>query len=427
MPRRKKIRVERTLNETIELIKGKIKDESKIAILSRGFLRGKVLEELIEKTKFLDELYKGKNIQPFHRLWCVMNNIKTTDDIPICVICNQNHVLLNEVGGGFKNTCSQKCASKYGITNMTPEQKEAARIKRENTCLEIYGAKHASQVDEVKQKVKETQIKNYGSLEAAKENRVNKIRQTMLDEYGTDNASKLDWVKDKKKETSLEHYGTEYPWQSEKGKEEQKQGVINKYGVDNVSKVPEVQKKKEETFMEHYGKSNIFATEEFIFNNKMYWIIMYGVGNPSDLPWVQDKKIETCQQHFGVDYYFQYEKFIEENRKNMKNKCESRKNNGLQQVPNYTSKACKIIDEIGKKYGYNFQHAENGGEHQVESYFLDGYDIDKNIGIEIDEPNHYDSLGNLKPKDVERQERIQYLLGCTFIRIKVKDYEKQNS
>lgn len=39
-------------------------------------------------------------------------------------------------------------------------------------------------------------------------------------------------------------------------------------------------------------------------------------------------------------------------------------NNGGMCV-NYNPLACKIIDEYGKKHGYNFQHAENGGEYKI--------------------------------------------------------------
>jgi len=95
--------------------------------------------------------------------------------------------------------------------------------------------------------------------------------------------------------------------------------------------------------------------------------------------------------------------------------------NGGQITPNYNPKGCRIIDEYGKKHGLNFVHAENGGEFQVpdEGYFLDGYDKEKNVAIEIDEPKHFDMNGDYKIKDIERQKRIEKKLGCRFIRIKV--------
>lgn len=65
-------------------------------------------------------------------------------------------------------------------------------------------------------------------------------------------------------------------------------------------------------------------------------------------------------------------------------------------------------------------HAENGGEYFISGlgYFLDGYDPINKVAIEFDEKHHFDSKGNLKAKDVEREEQIKELLQCEFIRIK---------
>lgn len=100
-------------------------------------------------------------------------------------------------------------------------------------------------------------------------------------------------------------------------------------------------------------------------------------------------------------------------------RIESSLKNGVQIAPNYNAKACKIIDEYGKKQKYNFQHAENGGEINILGYFLDGYDVKNNIAIEIDEPYHFDVYGNLRKKDIMRQNEIIKELNCKFIRIKI--------
>jgi len=99
---------------------------------------------------------------------------------------------------------------------------------------------------------------------------------------------------------------------------------------------------------------------------------------------------------------------------------EKNKLNGHQLYPNFNPTACKIIDEYGKKYGYTFQHAMNGGEHHISDlgYWVDGYDENKNIVIEIDEKQHFDINGNLKKKDIRRQKEIKEFLKCGFIRLK---------
>jgi hypothetical protein len=49
-------------------------------------------------------------------------------------------------------------------------------------------------------------------------------------------------------------------------------------------------------------------------------------------------------------------------------------------------------------------------------YFVDYYDPIKNIVVEYDETNHYDSDWNLKAKDICRQEEIMSYLKCRFFR-----------
>lgn len=82
--------------------------------------------------------------------------------------------------------------------------------------------------------------------------------------------------------------------------------------------------------------------------------------------------------------------------------------------PRFNPFACQVIDEYGKKHGYNFQHALNGGEFRIIGYSVDGYDKDKNVVIEYYENRHKKTLKS----DAIRKERIVGHLGCKFIEIK---------
>jgi transposase len=88
--------------------------------------------------------------------------------------------------------------------------------------------------------------------------------------------------------------------------------------------------------------------------------------------------------------------------------------------PNYNPKACKLIEEYGDKHGYDFQHAENGGEYHIKNlgYWVDGYDEEQNIVIEVDEPHHFKS-GELRERDKRRQREIEEHLNCKFIRLQI--------
>jgi len=54
-------------------------------------------------------------------------------------------------------------------------------------------------------------------------------------------------------------------------------------------------------------------------------------------------------------------------------------------------------------------------------YYVDGYDVEKNIVIEIDKPHHFNSDGSLTKKDIICENEITKLLKCKFVRIR---YEK---
>lgn len=92
-------------------------------------------------------------------------------------------------------------------------------------------------------------------------------------------------------------------------------------------------------------------------------------------------------------------------------------NRSGQMVPNYSSDACRAIERYGRKHGYNFQHAENGGEFYIKElgYWVDGYDAKRNVVIEFHESRHYTLDGQLKLQDQQRQHEIVEHLECRFV------------
>ena len=88
--------------------------------------------------------------------------------------------------------------------------------------------------------------------------------------------------------------------------------------------------------------------------------------------------------------------------------------------PFYNPGSIPIIEQYGTEHGYNFQHAENGGEFYIKElgYWVDGYDEEKNVVIEYDEKHHFGFNDKLNTKDVHRQNEIIKEKNCKFIRIK---------
>lgn len=181
-----------------------------------------------------------------------------------------------------------------------------------------------------------------------------------------------------RKQTMLEKYGNE----NYNNRNKAKNTLTEKYGVDNVAQIPEVKQKVSE-------KGRYFSR-----------IDVSGKNNP----------------HYG------YTHTDEAKRKQRVRRIESL--NKRQAVfPGYNPNACKAIDEYGKQHGYTFKHAENGGEWFIEElgYYVDGYDPIQNVVIEYDELHHFDKDGNLRNRDIVRQNEIIEHLNCKFIRISEKN------
>jgi hypothetical protein len=87
----------------------------------------------------------------------------------------------------------------------------------------------------------------------------------------------------------------------------------------------------------------------------------------------------------------------------------------------FNPNACKYIDRINEERGWNLKHALNGGEETVSGYFLDGYDVERNIVFEYDEPYHHQK--KRKEKDEIRQRNIiSRLKPSLFLR-----YDEKNN
>ena len=151
--------------------------------------------------------------------------------------------------------------------------------------MEKYGVKHAFQAEEVKEKTKQTNLKNWGVEYASQAEEIrNKGIQTLKEKYGEDitNVFQATEIKEKIKQTNLKNWGVEYATQSEEIKEKTRNTNNEKYGADYYTQTDEYKDRAKKTCQLHHG-----------------------VDNPSQSQEIKNKKIETCRKHWGVDYPFQ--------------------------------------------------------------------------------------------------------------------------
>ncbi len=89
--------------------------------------------------------------------------------------------------------------------------KNIANSKREETCIEKYGHKHVSQVQDFKDKIEKTNIEKYGGKSPMSSIEVkNKMANTLLENYGVSHSSLIAGIDEKRNETRRRNMGIEH-------------------------------------------------------------------------------------------------------------------------------------------------------------------------------------------------------------------------
>jgi|SRR3990167_3046364 len=136
-------------------------------------------------------------------------------------------------------------------------------------------------------------------------------------------------------------------------------------------------------------------------------------------PFSKETKRKMSEAHKGENNPMFGKHHSEETRRKMRlsaiKRIEQNNLDGNQLCPAYNPKSIPIIEEYGKINGYNFQHAENGGEYNIKKlgYWVDGYDKTRNTIIEIYEKFHK----RCAERDGKRKQEIINFLKCKFVEI----------
>ena len=126
--------------------------------------------------------------------------------------------------------------------------KNCCSLKQKESIKNTYGVESIFQLEEFREKVRETNRQRRGVDYPTQSPIVkNKMRKNNQQKYGVDFVSQLDWVKEKKKITALQHYGVENCFQSEIIKEKIRYNNRQKYGVDYTLQTKEVREKSRKT------------------------------------------------------------------------------------------------------------------------------------------------------------------------------------
>jgi hypothetical protein len=215
----------------------------------------------------------------------------------ICDICKSDikikYKLYNKSfikNGSF--ACSKKCAA----------------VRTKDVLMKKYGVSNISQVPFVKDLIKESNNKKYGSdyyfgSDISKE--VNK--NIFLEKYGVDNPLKSEEVKEKAKKTNLEKWGTEWTLQNTEVREKIKKTSLEKWGSETPSKNDSVKNKIINTNITRWGGRSPMSNELIKNKSKKTSLNNWGVDNPNKSEEVREITKKTNLKKYGVEYPSQSE------------------------------------------------------------------------------------------------------------------------
>lgn len=293
---------------------------------------GKECKSQSELSVYLKKMY-NLNFRSYYDL-----HVKKEDE-GNCLFCGKE-TKYNGLRTGYRKYCSNKCSSRHiasvpELRKASVEKVKSTKLKRygdsnynnlekmQQSCLEKYGKKYATQSTKVKNKTKKTNLKKYGVEHHTQCESIKiKAKNTNLSKYGVEYYTQTDEYKvkarntvDEKyggytfasdelnakvKNTMLERYGVESPLQSKEIKEKQQKTNINRYGGIVPTKSKDIVAKIKDTNIKRYGVENTFN----LLTTKNTFLEKYGVTNPSQIPGVQEKIKETCLKKFGNEKFF---------------------------------------------------------------------------------------------------------------------------
>lgn len=212
--------------------------------------------------------------------YCLEDGKKTVINIPYYRYLKSREII--------EKDCCKDCISK----------------KTRESNIKVYGVENTFQLDEVKEKSKNTQIEKYGELYSKTKERKEKIKRTNLEKYGVENPMQSEKIKEKVKNTNLERYGVENVFQSQEIKEKIKDTISEKYGegkrLENISQSKYYKVKFKETSVKKFNVPHLLMSREVRDKIKKTNIKRYGFDVAIKNPKILEKAINTMEKNGTV-------------------------------------------------------------------------------------------------------------------------------
>lgn len=292
-------------------------------------------------------------------LYRIMNNISVK---PVCPVCGMP-AKFKRFDKGYGLFCSNKC-------RRSKEGEQIVREKTNNTFIEKYGYKCASQNDEIKEKMKATCQERYGgnSPSSSKE-----IMEKQLETKRLIYGEHMEKITEKTRATNLERYGVEYTSQNPEIMQKMIVTCQERYGaLFNPEKT-------KETCLEKYGSSIYTASNDFKEKRNKTFLEKYNATSPFGSNEIKEKQKKTMIEKYGYDHNFKDPKL----RERLKSP-EIRERQWETKKKNRTTNTSKIEEQFTKYLeDNNYAFERNYAKDKRYPYHVDFYLNDFDLFIEI--------------------------------------------
>ena len=241
------------LNEIKEYINNNFIKDGKVQINTKESYLYKnhkiVYEYILERTEYL-----GNDSKFPERIYHILNDLynKPICNHPECT----NSLKFYTFAKPYRMTCSNKCGvfvnklvklERYGDANYnntekmlkTKEENDSYTIMKEThkkTCLERYGVEHHWQLPEIREKIIDTFMENYGCDNPMKNSDVRElVKKTNTERYGYENTFQVPQFKEKIHNSNVENYGVGMPLLNPEINAKGKATMVKIFGVEYYS------------------------------------------------------------------------------------------------------------------------------------------------------------------------------------------------
>ena len=129
------------------------------------------------------------------------------------------------------------------MSNLSETEKNDINKKRFDTNLSKYGKGYISQLDHIKDKIKDTVFNKWGGYTFQSSYLMDSVKKTNVERYGFEYSSKNEDIKNKSYLTNIERYGFKSPSMNEDIKNKMKDTTLSRYNVVNIMYSEEFRKK----------------------------------------------------------------------------------------------------------------------------------------------------------------------------------------